>query len=142
MAYDCGCCTQRGTHQRESTKKIQVKHNLRRRLYGGQGENKIGGDIYGTSCWHCNACMIICWKGIGFAGHCTQSGTPTLPVIESSHWSSSILYLIILSRLAVRPYFTWHWVVSLKFVHTSPDIESSHFFFTEVHPYVTWYYLI
>ena len=28
-----------------------------------------------TSCWHCNACMIIYLKGIAFAGHCTQSGT-------------------------------------------------------------------
>ena len=26
------------------------------------------------SCWHCNACMIICRKGIAFAGRCTQSG--------------------------------------------------------------------
>ena len=27
------------------------------------------------SCWQCNACMLICWKGIAFAGHCNQSGT-------------------------------------------------------------------
>ena len=27
------------------------------------------------SCWHCNVCMIICWKGIVFAVRCTQSGT-------------------------------------------------------------------
>ena len=45
MAYDCVCCTQGGTHQWESTKKIQVKHNLGRRLYGGHGENKIGGAL-------------------------------------------------------------------------------------------------
>ena len=25
-----------------------------------------------TSCWNCNACMIICLKGMAFAGHCTQ----------------------------------------------------------------------
>ena len=31
--------------------------------------------IKSTSCWHCNACMVICWKGIAFAGRCTQSGT-------------------------------------------------------------------
>ena len=28
-----------------------------------------------TSCWHCNACMIICLKALAFAGHCTQSCT-------------------------------------------------------------------
>ena len=27
------------------------------------------------SCWHYNACMIICWKGIAFSARCTQSGT-------------------------------------------------------------------
>ena len=42
MAF-VGHCKQSGTHQWGSTKKIQVKHDLRRRLYGGQGQNKIGG---------------------------------------------------------------------------------------------------
>ena len=27
------------------------------------------------SCWHCNAGMIICWKGMAFAGHCMQCCT-------------------------------------------------------------------
>ena len=40
MAF-AGHCTQSGTHQGGSTKKIQVKHDLGR-LYGGQGQNKIG----------------------------------------------------------------------------------------------------
>ena len=31
-----------------------------------------------TSCWHWKACMIICWKGIAFAGRCTKSGTPKM----------------------------------------------------------------
>ena len=39
-----GHCTQSGTHQWGSTKKIQVKHDLGRRyIYGGQGQHKIGG---------------------------------------------------------------------------------------------------
>ena len=38
-----GRCTQSGTHQWGSTKKIQVKHDLGRRLYGGQCQHKIGG---------------------------------------------------------------------------------------------------
>ena len=42
MAFD-GNCTQSGTHTWGSTKKIQVIHDLERRLYGGQGQNKIGG---------------------------------------------------------------------------------------------------
>ena len=37
IAFD-GRCTQSDTHQ-----KIQVKHNLMKRLYGGQVQNKIGG---------------------------------------------------------------------------------------------------
>ena len=37
-----GHCTQSGTHQWGSTKNIQVKHDLGRRVYGGQGQNKIG----------------------------------------------------------------------------------------------------
>ena len=35
-----GCCTQSGTHQSGSMKKIQVKHDLGNRLNGGQGQNK------------------------------------------------------------------------------------------------------
>ena len=31
------------THQLKSTETIQVKHDLGKRLYGGQGQNKIGG---------------------------------------------------------------------------------------------------
>ena len=27
------------------------------------------------SCGHCNTCMVICPKGISFAGRCTQIGT-------------------------------------------------------------------
>ena len=118
-------CTQSCTNQWESTKKVHVKNDLERRLYGGQGQNQIGcahlscwyciiicwkGIVLAgplrkvvpisedqwkniqvkhdlrmrskqnkrcifTLCWHCNACMIICWKGMAFAWHCTQNGT-------------------------------------------------------------------
>ena len=70
-----GRCTQGGTHQWESTKKIQVKHDLGRRLYGGQGKKEIGG----AHLLHVGIAMhawSFCWKGIVFAGRCTQSGTP------------------------------------------------------------------
>ena len=30
--------------------------------------------------WHCNACMIICLKGMAFAGHCMQ--TEVVPISE------------------------------------------------------------
>ena len=56
-------------------KKIQVKHGLGNRLNGGQGENKIGGAHASTSCWHCNACMVICWKGISFESGTHQGGS-------------------------------------------------------------------
>ena len=36
------------------------KQNLGKRLYGGQGENKIGDAYVSRPCRHCNACMIIC----------------------------------------------------------------------------------
>ena len=48
------------------------------------------------SCWHCNACMIICWKGIAFDVHCMQSGnhqwgsTKKIPV---KHDLGSRLYI-------------------------------------------------
>ena len=43
MFFFAGHCTQNGNHQWESTKKIQVKPNLGRRLYRGQGQHKTGG---------------------------------------------------------------------------------------------------
>ena len=70
-----GRCTQSGTYQWGLTKNIQVKHDLRSRLWGGQGQHKIGGAHLGHVGIAINACMIICWKGIAFAGRCTQSGT-------------------------------------------------------------------
>ena len=54
-------------------KKIQVIHERGNRLNGGQCQNKIGGAHASRSCWHGNACMIICLKCIAFAGRCTQS---------------------------------------------------------------------
>ena len=63
-----GRCTQSGTPHWGSLTKIQVINELGNRLNGGQGQNKIGS----TSCCRCNA---ICWKGIAFAGCCSQNGT-------------------------------------------------------------------
>ena len=53
IAFD-GRYTQSDTHQWGSTKKIQVKHDLGSRLYGGQGQNKIGGAPHQ---WHVGIAM-------------------------------------------------------------------------------------
>ena len=44
-------------------------------IYIGRSRSKQNRRCTSSSCWHCNACMIICWKGIAFAGRCMQSGT-------------------------------------------------------------------
>ena len=72
--YIVGRCTQSGTHQWESTKKIQFIHELGNRLNAGQCQNKIGGEhLHHVGI--AMPCMIICLKGMAFAGRCTQSGT-------------------------------------------------------------------
>ena len=39
------------------------------------------------SCWHCNACMLICLKkGMAFAGHCTQ----VVPISEDRRRKSKL----------------------------------------------------
>ena len=68
-----GRCTQSGTPHWESMKKIQVKHDRVQVIW--MLRSKQNRRSTSTSCWHCNACMIIWWKGIAFAGHCAQSGT-------------------------------------------------------------------
>ena len=58
MAF-AGHCTQSGTHQWGSTKKIQVKHDLGRSLYGGQGQNK-NRRCTSMSCGHCKGHILLC----------------------------------------------------------------------------------
>ena len=48
-----------------------------------------------TSCWHCNACMIICLKCMAFAGRCTQR----------SLFSITKIYIF---GIIVLTYIKWH----------------------------------
>ena len=77
-------CTQSGTHQWGSSKKIwrsRSKQNRRRRI--------------SMSCWHCNDCIIMCWKCIAFTGRCTQRCThqwESMKKIQVKHDLGSGLY--------------------------------------------------
>ena len=76
-----GRCTQSGTPQWRSIKKI---HDLGNRLKC-RSRSKHNRRCTSTSCGHCHTCMIICWKVVAFAGHCTQSGTTPWRSIKKIH---------------------------------------------------------
>ena len=70
---------------------LSVRIEEEKLSYTCQGQNKIGG----AHLCHCNACMIICWKCMAFAGHCTQSGThqwESTKKVQVKHYLGGRLY--------------------------------------------------
>ena len=96
MAF-AGCCTQSGTHQWGSTKKIQVKHNPGKRLYGGPGQHKIGSAhlghvgiiLFGGPHWTIIEMLTPCYK-LG-RPHIIGHFSKWPPLKSSENWIAHIL---------------------------------------------------